>query len=102
MVLPGSYTVKLKLGDKEYTQAVMLVHDSTNSHFSLKDRQVQPAAAMELYHLHESLAGTVDDIAGNQKKLAGDIGKVKNARAKKILLAYNAKLVELKCNLPGT
>jgi len=102
MVLPGSYTVKLKLGDKEYTQAVMLVHDSTNSHFSLKDRQVQHATAMELYHLHESLAGTVDDIAGNQKILAENIGKVKGARAKKLLQEYNDKLEELRGTLLAT
>jgi hypothetical protein len=102
MVLPGSYTVKLKLGTKEYTQAVTLVHDSTNRHFSLKDRQVQYATAMELYHLHESLASTVDDITGNQKILAENIGKVKGAKAKKLLEEYNGKLEELRGSLLAT
>src|SRR5258708_18248626 len=80
----------------------MLVHDSTNSHCSLKDGQVQHATAMELYHLHESLAGTVDDIAGNQKILAENIGKVKGARAKKLLQEYNDKLEELRGCLMAT
>jgi hypothetical protein len=101
-VLPGAYTVKLKLGNKEYTQAITLVHDSTNSHFSLRDRKVQYATAMELYHLHESLAATVDDIAGNQKILTENIGKVKGARTKKLLEEYNGRLEELRASLLAT
>lgn len=102
MALPGNYTLKLKLGNAEYTQAIQLVHDSTNKHFSLKDRQVQYTTAMELYQLHESLAGTVDDITGNQKILTDNIGKVKGARAKKLLEEYNGKLEELRGSLLAT
>jgi len=102
MVLPGPYTIKLKLGNAEYTQAIKLVHDSTNRHFTLKDRQVQYATAMELYHLHERLAGTVDDISGNQKILADNMGKVKGARARKLLEEYNGKLEALRGSLLAT
>jgi photosystem II stability/assembly factor-like uncharacterized protein len=102
MVLPGRYTVKLKLGNKEYTQAVTLVADSTNSHFSLKDRRQQYATAMQLYRMHEHLSETVEDISKNQKILTDNTGKLKSSKGKKLLEEYNGKLEELRGTLLAT
>jgi photosystem II stability/assembly factor-like uncharacterized protein len=102
MVMPGNYTVKLKLGKKEYTQAITLIHDSANVHFSLKDRQAQYATAMALYHLHEDLARTVEDISDNQKILTENILKIKGPKGKKLLEEYNGKLEELRSSLLAT
>jgi hypothetical protein len=58
MVLPGDYTIKLIVGDKEYTQPLKTVHDDKNKDFSLADRQLQYKTAMQLYKMHEDLAAT--------------------------------------------
>jgi len=102
MVLPGNYTVKLKVGDKEYAQQVRLVHDSANRQFSVQDRQMQYATAMRLYHFHEDLAGTVDHINDDQKILSEYNAKVKNAKARKLLEEYNASLEQLRGTLLAT
>jgi len=96
MVLPGDYTVKLKVGDKEYTQSVKLMHDNSNPNFTTADRQAQYKTAMDLYHLHEQLAGVVDGINSNQKMLKENIEKTKNAKLKKLLTEYNDKLETLR------
>jgi len=92
MVLPGDYTVKLKAGNKEYTQSVKLVHDNSNPNFTIADREAQYKTAMDLYHLHEQLASVADDINSNQKMLKENIEKTKNAKLKKLLSEYNDKL----------
>ena len=102
MVLPGAYTVKLRLGDKEYPQTVTLVHDSANQHFSLADRKLQYTVAMQLYQLHERLAATVNDINDNQKVLTTYTDKIKSPKTKKLLAEYNSKLEELRGTLLAT
>src|SRR5690606_29972189 len=55
MVRPGTYTAKLKVGDKEYTTPIVMQHDTSNHAFTLADRELQYKTAMELYRLHEQL-----------------------------------------------
>jgi photosystem II stability/assembly factor-like uncharacterized protein len=102
MVLPGNYTVKLKVGDKEYSNPITLVHDESNKTFTTTDRQLQFTTAMQLYNLHEQLAKTVDDINDKQKMLKENIEKTKNAKLKKLLQDYNNKLEELRGTLLAT
>lgn len=102
MVMPGDYTVKLKVGDKEYTNTLKMVHDETNKSFSAADRQAQFTAAMQLYNLHEQLAKEVDDINGKQKMLKENIEKAKSPKVKKLLQEYNNKLEELRATLLAT
>ncbi len=102
MVLPGNYTVKLKIGDKEYSNVITLVHNSAVADFSLADREAQYKTAMDLYHLHEQLARVVDDINSRQKMLKEDTGKVKSQKVKKLLLEYNSKLETLRASLLAT
>jgi hypothetical protein len=99
MVLPGTYTLKLKIGDKEYTSSLVLVHDSANKDFSYEDRQLQYKTAMHLYHMHEQLAATVDQINEEQKKIADNLSKIVDAKDKQLLEEYNGKLEDLRVTL---
>jgi photosystem II stability/assembly factor-like uncharacterized protein len=94
MVLPGDYTVKVKVADKEYTQTLKLVHDEKNKEFTLADRQLQYKTAMQLYKSHEDLAATVDDINEKQKMIKDNLDKVKDSSTKKLMVEYNTKLEE--------
>ncbi len=101
-VLPGNYTVKLKVADKEYSNGIQLVHDENNKSFTTADRQKQFDASMQLYTLHEELAKTVEDIAGKQKMLKENIDKTKNAKLKKLLQEYHDKLETLRAECLAT
>lgn len=101
-VLPGNYTVKLKVADKEYSNNIQLVHDENNKSFTTADRQKQFDASMQLYNLHEQLAKTVEDIAGKQKMLKENIDKTKNAKLKKLLQEYHDKLETLRAECLAT
>ena len=102
MVLPGDYTLKLKVGDKVYTKPLKLIHDVKNKDFTLVDRQLQYKTAMQLYNLHERLAATVDSINTKQKMLRDNIAKVKDTASKKLLQDYVIKLEELRSTLLAT
>jgi hypothetical protein len=100
-VLPGAYTVKLKVGSKEYMQPLILVHDSTGS-FSSADRNLRHKTAMELYDMHEQLATLVSDIMVAQKPLRDSIPKVKNTRQRKALQSRYDALETLRAELIPT
>ena len=57
---------------------------------------------MELYHLHERLAATVDSISLKQKMLRENIAKVKDSASKKLLQDYLTKLEDLRSTLLAT
>ena len=102
MVLPGTYTVKLKVGDKDYTNQLVMVHDTKNKLFSEEDRKAQYTAAMELYHMHEQLADLVDKISAEQKTLKDNMDSVKRPQTRKLMKEYNEKLEELRSTLLAT
>ena len=96
MVLPGTYTLKLKVGDKEYTKPLQLVHDNTNKLFSEADRKEQYDAAMKLYQMHESLYSLVNKINAEQKTIKSNLDSVIKPQSKKMLKEYDAKLEDLR------
>jgi photosystem II stability/assembly factor-like uncharacterized protein len=102
MVLPGTYTVKLKVGDKVYAKPLKLVHDAKNKDFTLADRQAQYKAAMQLYNLHEKLGAIVDSLVAKQKVLQTSIARAKDSSTKKLLQEYHDKLEELRSTLLAT
>lgn len=102
MVLPGDFTVKLKVGDKEYSSPVSVVHNDANKDFTMADRELQYKTGMELFKLHESLAKTVEDISSRQKMLKENIAKVKSAKVKKLLQEYNDQLETLRAECLAT
>ena len=102
MVLPGDYTVKLKVGEKEYTSPLKLVHDPLRKDFTLADRNLQYKTAMDIYSLHEQLAKVVDDINTKQKMLKGGLDSTNDKKAKIYLQEYYDKLESLRGELLGT
>ena len=102
MVLPGNYTIKLKVAGKEYTSPVKLVHDASHKDFTIADRNQQYKTAMDLYRLHEKLAKLIDDINTKQKMLKGGIDSSNNKKTKSLLQEYNGKLENLRSELLAT
>jgi photosystem II stability/assembly factor-like uncharacterized protein len=92
MVMPGDYTVKLKVGDSVYTTPIKLVHDASNKDFTLADRTLQYKTAMEIYKMHEQLAATVDSINIRQKLLKDNMDKVADSGLKKTMKQYYDEL----------
>lgn len=101
-VLPGTYTVKLTVGDKEYTNKIEMVHDASNKLFTEDDQKEQYRVAMELYHMHEQLHDLVEKINAEQKLIKENLDSVKRPQTKKALTEYNNKLEELRSTLLAT
>ena len=102
MVLPGDYTLKLKVGDSVYTSVLKVIHDASNKDFSLEDRKLQYKSAMELYKAHEQLAAVVDSINAKQKLIKDNLSKVTDSSLKRTMIAYNAELEKLRAECLGT
>lgn len=101
MVLPGEYTVKLKVGDKYYENKIPLQRDA-KSDMSMADMEDQYNTAMQLYAMHERLAKLVDSISTREKMLKENIEKLKNPKVKKLLQDYHDKLEDLRSRLLAT
>ena len=95
IVLPGEYTVKIKVGDKYYENKMTMQRDEKST-MSLTDMQAQFEAGMELYQMHEKLAKLVDSVNTTQKMLKENLTKIKNPKVKKLVEEYNNKLEELR------
>ncbi len=83
MVLPGKYSVKLIVKDKEYMGSVNCVHDKTNKDLSEADRKLVYEKAMQLQSLYGTLTNTIDSINLYQTGLKVDtvaFSKNKNAK----------------------
>lgn len=102
MVLPGDYTIKLKVGDSTFTSKVKLVHDPLDKNFTMDDRKKQFKASMDLYQLHERLALVVDSINDRQKLIKDNLTKVTDSSLKKSMVAYNEELEKLRSELLAT
>jgi hypothetical protein len=83
MVLPGVYTVKLIVKDKEYVNKVNCVHDESNADYTMNDRKLVYDKAMELQQLYNRVNNTIDSINLYQRLLKQDtlaFSKNKNAK----------------------
>jgi hypothetical protein len=101
-VLPGNYTAKLRVGNKEYSQPLVMQHDASDPNFTLDDRKLQYKTAMELFATHEQLAKLVNDIQDKQRVLKDTIAKVTNVKAKKKLQTTYDQLETLRAELVPT
>lgn len=101
MVLPGDYSIKIKVGDKTYDSQMQLVADN-NPGYTMEDRKVQYETAMELYNMHQELAALVDDINARQQTLKASVDKVKSPKVKKLIQEYSDKLEALRGSLIPT
>jgi photosystem II stability/assembly factor-like uncharacterized protein len=98
MVLPGIYTAKIKIGDKEYSQNIETKHEDKNG-YTFEDRKAQFNASMQAYNMHEKLASVVNQISEKEKLIDENKDKVKSASVKKVLDEYSKKLAEFKGTL---
>lgn len=97
--LPGNYIVKLTVGDKVFQDTIRLKHDETDQNYTLKDREANYKAAMDLFKMHEELADLVDMMEKKQAVLTDRMKKVKNDKTKALLQQYYDKLEEQKGKL---
>ena len=84
MVLPGTYTLKIKVKDKEYSGTVKCVHDAENKDLNEEDRKLVYEKAMGLQNLYKMVNNTIDSISFYQSSLKADTiayAKNKNAQA---------------------
>lgn len=100
-VLPGDYTLRVKVGQKEYTTPLRVVHDAASS-FTESERRQRHVAAMDLYRMHEDLAAIVNDIAARQKLLKDSLPKLTREKARKALQVQVDRLEALRAELIPT
>ena len=81
MVLPGKYTVKLKLNDKEYSSDLNCVHDAANKDLSQADRKLVYDKAMNLQSLYSKINASIDSITSIQTKLKSDSVAYKKSKS---------------------
>ncbi len=98
MVMPGTYTAKLTLGDRLFTKSFKCVHIDQPT-FTLDDRTVQYETAMKYYQMHEMLAKLTDEIISIQKELNDDQSKIEGAKDKKAFTTYKDSLEKLRTSL---
>lgn len=72
MVLPGEYTIKLKVADKIYEGKVRCVHDPENIDLSEQDRQLVYDKSMYLQSLYRKVNADIDTISYFQNKMKAD------------------------------
>lgn len=102
MVMPGDYTLKLTVGDKQYTDKITLVHDASNTNFTIADREMQNKAALEMYGMQAELNSLIESINAEQKLLRDNTIKVKSPKTRKVLMEYNTQLETLRATLLAT
>jgi hypothetical protein len=95
MVLPGTYTVKLKIKDKEYTSKINCVHDKDNKDLNESDITLVYNKAMQIQTLFGKINDDVDTIRFYQTKLKADSTNKNNK-------AMNAELEKLRAELMAT
>jgi photosystem II stability/assembly factor-like uncharacterized protein len=99
MVLPGVYTVNLKVNDKVYTSKVNCVHDESNKDLNLEQRKLVYEKAHELENVYENINNTLDSIMLLQMQLKSD--SVVFSKNKKMKAKYD-ELQKIKSNLTAT
>ncbi|NDC77909.1 MAG: exo-alpha-sialidase, partial [Chitinophagia bacterium] len=100
-VLPGDYTLRVKVGQKVYETPLRIVHDAAST-FSEAERRQRHIAAMDLYRMHEDLAAVVNDITARQKLLKDSLPKLTKEKPRKALQAQVDKLEALRAELIPT
>ena len=99
MVLPGTYTIKLRVADKAYTETVNMLHDDSNKDLTPQGSQDLYNTCMQLFALHERLAAVVTDINAKQAVLKMAADSAKDAKLKKAAGDYWNKLEALRGTL---
>lgn len=101
MVLPGDYTVKVKVADKVYDSKIQL-QAADKADYTLADREAKYATEMKLYNMHEQLAVIAADVSNKQKGLKLLQEQTQNPKSKQVIQQYYDSLETLRGTLMGT
>lgn len=99
MVLPGTYTVKLILNDKEYLSKVNCIHDAENDDLNEADRKTVYTNATKLKSLYENVNQLIDSVSFYKMVLKTDSVAFNKNKSQKIF--YN-ELEKIRAELMGT
>ncbi len=95
MVLPGKYTIRIKVKDQVFTNTVNCVHDTKNADLSEANRKLVYDKSMELQQLYTKLSNSVDTISKYQARTKKDTTDITNK-------AFNADLEKIRAELMAT
>jgi len=99
MVMPGVYTIKLKLKDKEYISTVNCIHDKENVDLTEIDRKIVYENANKLKVLYEKVNLLIDSVSFYKLTLKSDsVAFNKNKTLKK----FYEELEKIRSELMGT
>lgn len=97
----GTYTIKLKIGDKSYETKMELVEDKNSPH-SLADRQMQRKTALEMFEMVKDLAFFTQQVVDLQGALKENKDKITDETLKKSVQIYADSLEALRKTLANT
>ena len=97
----GTYTIKLKIGDKSYETKMDLVEDKNSPH-SLADRQMQRKTALEMFEMVKDLAFFTQQVVDLQGALKENKDKITDETLKKSVQIYADSLEALRKTLANT
>lgn len=97
-VLPGTYKLKLTLGNHIIEEKLVLNHQD-EKFYTLEDRKKQYEVAMSFYRMHEDLARTVDELQAESKRYKEVVSKVKNKKTQLKVQKYLDSLEALRTTL---
>ena len=99
MVLPGTYTVKLILNDKEYLSKVNCIHDTENPDLNETDRKNVYENATKLKGLYENVNHLIDSVSFYKISLKTDSVAFNKNKAQKL---FYGELEKIRAELMGT
>ena len=99
MVMPGVYTVKLKIKDKEYTSTVNCIHDKENVDLTETDRKIVYENANKLKGLYEKVNHLIDSVSFYKLALKTDSVAFNKNKSQKI---FYTELEKIRAELMGT
>ena len=92
MVLPGLYSVKLKLNDKEYTSTINCIHDKENADLTESDRKIVYDNATKLKTLFENVNRLIDSVSYYKLTLKTDSIDFNKNKTKKVFYSDLEKI----------
>ncbi len=101
LLAAGTYTIKLKIGEKSYETTIDLVEDFDSPH-SPSDRKLQRETALQLFEMVRELAFFTQQIVDIQASLKENKDKISEDIAKKTMQTYTDSLETLRKTLVNT
>ena len=99
MVLPGTYTIKLVLKDKEYLGKVNCIHDEQNTDYTLSDRKLVYDNSMKLLQLYNNVSRLIDSVTFYKNEVKKDSVAFKSNKNLKL---FHTDLEKIRAELLAT